>query len=319
MVERIVYVLGAGASYDAGGPLIRDFFSNMSERSANVHSQYFEGDDKYSKLKAIYQDWAKTNANPNIEGFFKNVEFNVSIGKAFRDPRDDSAIESAILKRWLEWYIAAFVRNSVAFQRNPPKYYGEFAKTLKGWGKRYSIVTFNYDLVFEKAIMREFGTLDYKIGVTDVSYSTGIPFVKLHGALNWLWCPKCGRIEIHDQPVGQKYNRVACLKKCGGYKERLMVPPNPGKEKYVEILSRLWKKADKLLSEADSIVIVGYSLPEIDVTARELLAGPVRKVSNFDIVNNNLNALNSVSDRLGRKVYTHMPRTFRDYVAAISS
>lgn len=314
-----MYVLGAGASYDAGGPLIRDFFSNMSERSARVHREYFEGDEKYSTLKAIYEQWAKMEKEANIEGFFKNVEFNVSIGRSYQDPWDGSAIDSAILKRWLEWYIAAYVRNSVAIQRTPPKYYEEFARTLKRWGKRYSIITFNYDLVFEKAILREFGAVDYKIGVTNRLYSTGIPFVKLHGSLNWLWCPKCDRIEIHDQPVGQKYNRVACVKKCGGYKERLMVPPNPGKTKYLEILNRLWKKANRLLSEADSIVFIGYSLPEIDVSARELLADPVRRVFHFDIVNSNLEALRNVSERLGRKSDIDIPRSFRDYVAAISS
>jgi len=319
MVERVVYVLGAGASFDAGGPLIKDFFSDESERSARVHSEYFDGDEKYSALKAVYDDWAKITQNPNVEGFFKKVEFYDTINKDFEDPRKGELIKPGTLKRWLEWYIAAYVRNSVARQRNPPQYYQQFAGSLKGWGMRYSVITFNYDLVLERAIIGERRSVDYKLGQIGKTYSSGIPFLKLHGSLNWVYCPDCGRWEIYEEPVGHKYNRMACTRKCGGYKERLIVPPNPSKGEYLGVLNELWRKADRLLSQADEIVIIGYSLPEIDISARELLVDSVREVERFEIVNSNPGALQSVARRLGRTSDTPVPRTFKDYVTAICS
>jgi len=208
MVERVVYVLGAGASFDAGGPLIKDFFSDGSERSAKVHSEYFDGDEKYSALKAVYDDWAKITQNPNVEGFFKKVEFYDTINKDFEDPRKGELMKPGTLKRWLEWYIAAYVRNSVARQRNPPQYYQQFAGSLKGWGMRYSVITFNYDLVLERAIIGERRSVDYKLGQIEKTYSSGIPFLKLHGSLNWVYCPDCGRWEIYEEPVGPLEERL---------------------------------------------------------------------------------------------------------------
>ena len=296
---------------------MRDFFSYESEWSAKVHSEYFDGDDKFLSLKAIYDGWAERTQAPNIEGFFKMVEFRDNIGKDFVDPRSGYVIKSGTLKGWLEWYITAYVRNSVARRRNPPRHYQEFARVLSP--RWHTIITFNYDLVFEQAIIAEHGSVDYRLGRFDKLHSSGIPFLKLHGSLNWLWCPECDRWEIYDEPVGHKYNRVSCTKKCGGYKERLIVPPNPSKGEYLGVLYALWKKADKSLSTADRIVIVGYSLPEIDISARELLVDSVKKVAGFEIVVNNREALSDVAKRLGRDSDTQVPRTFKDYVTALSS
>ncbi|MBE0633626.1 hypothetical protein IH574_03570 [Candidatus Bathyarchaeota archaeon] len=54
MVERVVYVLGAGASHDAGGPLISDFFSTNTEKNARIHANYFNSNERFLALKAAY-------------------------------------------------------------------------------------------------------------------------------------------------------------------------------------------------------------------------------------------------------------------------
>ena len=313
-------MLGAGASYDAGGPLVRDFFSRDSERSASIHRQYFDGIGKFEIMERMYRNWAQYETNPNVESFFKRVEFQNLIDRDFEDPLNGDVVKPETFLRQLVWYINAYVRNSVAFQRNPPGYYFDFARSLKRRGKRFSILTFNYDLVFERAIIDELGGVDYKLGKFrgDYTHSDGIPFLKLHGSLNWLWCRNCGRIDIFDKPVGHKYNRVACTRRCGGYKEPLIVPPNPNKELYLHVVYDLWKKADKLLSGADRIVIAGYSLPEIDASARELLLDHVRNTKRFDIINSSIDSFHSIARRLGRVSDTPLPTSFKDYVRTIS-
>ena len=317
MVERTVYVLGAGASFDAGGPLIKDFFSVENEKSRRVHERYFYSDDKFLSLKSIYDDWAQKNTYPNVEGFFKKVEFQGLIGKRFLDTHTSSAIIPSTVEDWLVWYIAAYVTRSIQAQKNRPSDYQEFVQSLKGYGRRSAVLTFNYDLVVDETMLDEFRELDYGIG--DVwgmkEVSRGIPLIKLHGSLNWIQCPDCGRLEVWDEPIAHKHNRVSCVKKCGGYKERLIVPPNPSKGPHLENIYRLWKKADKLLSEADRIVLIGYSMPQIDTSARELLTDPVRRVREFEIVNTDVGTLVTLESALGRKSSISKAMSFSEFVS----
>lgn len=326
MVERVVYVLGAGASHDAGGPLVKDFFSRETERSKTVHTNYFDGDSKFSALESIYADWSSRTKNPNIESFFKRVEFQTLIGKPFENPLTGERTRPEVFYQYLVWYIAAYVRNSIAYQRQAPKCYRDFAASLKTRGKKQSILTFNYDLVFEKAIIDELGGIDYRLGRLrqHPDYCRGIPLLKLHGSLNWQWCPKCDNIYIFDEPVGHRYNRVSCTSRCGGLRERLVVPPNPNKQAYLETIYGLWSKADRLLSEADRVVIIGYSVPEIDISAQELLknAAIAAEDIHIEIVNPDLGAIGDIASRLGlRRLdtgghlnYAPVPLDFKKYV-----
>jgi len=318
MVEKVVYVLGAGASYDAGGPLIRDFFSRESAKTMRVHSNYFDGDDKFRILEAAYETWARKTENPNVEGFFQRVDFQNLIGREFESKFTSSSVKPDTLYRYLVWYIAAFVRNCIADQRNPPGYYFDFASSLVKRGKRYSVLTFNYDLVLERAMLKELGELDYRLGALwgHKEFCKGVPLIKLHGSLNWLWCPKCGRIDVKDEPVGHKYNRISCNARCGGFRERLIVPPNPRKEEYLQLVYGLWRNAYSLLMAADRIVLVGYSLPDVDSSARELLLEPAETVKRFDIINSSPNALQALERKLRRRSDTPNATQFKDFVNA---
>jgi NAD-dependent SIR2 family protein deacetylase len=316
MVENIVYVLGAGASFDAGGPLTRDFFSSSSERSRTVHQRYFEKDRKFQSLATIFRNWAAYEQDANVERFFKRIEFQTLINKKFLDPVTSSAVNPEVVHEWLVWYIAAYVTRSVETQHDCPSYYEDFVKGLKKWGTHPAVLTFNYDLVIDDIMIQEFRHLDYSLG--DIrgmkEVSKGVPLIKLHGSLNWLMCPDCGRIEVSDAPLAHHYKREACVKSCGGYLERLIVPPNPTKSQYIQNIYDLWRKADVLLSKADKIVIIGYSLPEIDTDARELLSDPVRRVKAFEIVNTDAKALLTLESRLGRKCASEEAMSFSDYI-----
>lgn len=83
LVEKVVYVLGAGASNDAGGPLISDFFSMNTEKNERVHLNYFRSKEKYLALEAAYDRWAKDVDEPNVEGFFQRVEYQTLMRENF--------------------------------------------------------------------------------------------------------------------------------------------------------------------------------------------------------------------------------------------
>jgi NAD-dependent SIR2 family protein deacetylase len=163
--------------------------------------------------------------------------------------------------------------------------------------------------------------LDYKLGRIwgQKKFCRGVPLVKLHGSLNWLWCPKCRKVYVEDGPVAARYKRESCTARCGGMLQPLIIPPNAQKGEYLKTISGLWRQARSILLSADRIVIVGYSLPDVDTSAEQLLMEPVQHVKRFDVINSHPAALHAVEGKLRRKSDTPVATPFRDYVKAITT
>ncbi len=73
------------------------------------------------------------------------------------------------------------------------------------------------------------------------------------------------------------------------------------------------------MNQADKIVIVGYSLPDADTSARELLMEPVQRTSRFDVINSHPSALSAVEKKLNRKSDAPAATPFRDYVKTLTA
>lgn len=328
MTEHVVYVLGAGASYDAGGPLIRDFFSRSRANDAKIYPRRFDNSSRYLTIEALYHSWAGNEYQPNMEKFFQQVSLNKITGEKFVDPRTQVKLDPETVERYLTWYIASYIRHSVAAQRMP-RYYSDFAQSMEKRGKRYSVITFNYDMVLENAIIRELGSVDYGFGpirgLKDFTDPDAVKVIKLHGSLNWLRCPLCGNLEISKQPVAHVFRREVCGSRCNGLKEPVIVPPVQNKEEYLGPRNEVWSNARRTLSKADRLIVIGYSLPDFDVAARQLLANSLVDGPSLEIVNRNQATILDVARKLGlidpnhRLKYTPAPMTFHEYVDSITS
>ncbi|MHB1167173.1 MAG: SIR2 family protein [Carboxydocellales bacterium] len=118
------------------------------------------------------------------------------------------------------------------------------------------ILTFNYDLVVEKALERQHFGFDYLLSPTgsdvqnnsQTSLLSAIPVIKLHGSINLFFCTRCNHIQ------------QACSEN-----DRNMVCSN------CALITRLWHSAFKYLSRANILIVIGYSLPAADILAAQLL------------------------------------------------
>ena len=339
MVEDIVYILGAGASYDAGGPLIRDFFSMKGRYDAKVYPAYFLNPShpadmkRYQLLLATYSHWAQTTQNPNIEIFFQSISDRSVSGRTFYDPISGAKIDNERMKSSLIWYICAYIRHSIAAQINPPQYYNDFAHFLSKRKKHSTIISFNYDLVFENALIKAGVGVNYRLdegvhyvleGEPKKLYTEGVPFLKLHGSTNWWKCDTCDNFwVVGKRQIGRQYPKYKCWSNCTGQKIPVIIPPVKDKTPYLRPDNQLWKEADKLLSRADRIIIIGYSVPEIDTASQELLKIHVRKLGYVDIIVRSAKTQQDIAGRLGLDImqvplpYTAVPTSFRDFVKAI--
>lgn len=174
-----------------------------------------------------------------------------------------------------------------------------------------SIITFNYDLLVEKAL-DVIGAANgpfvfrfphcYRLGnITSVTQVRGLPqfknhgvdtigvsVFKLHGSLNWLSrhtsnSPKPRTLfapnrEIHvaNSPLIATDLRWRRNRRTI-YMKPIIVPPVSGKRGMMHNeLNPLWDQAAKKLREADRIVVAGYSCPPLDIEARMLLSENLR-------------------------------------------
>jgi hypothetical protein len=161
-----------------------------------------------------------------------------------------------------------------------------------------TVISTNYDLVADTALMflsesrtPGGGIPNYYCGVANMAtlppqqkFGT---LLKLHGSLNWLYCRTCQRLELgatestrfiakFQHIVGRDLRSSltadgAPCPVCGRALRPLLVAPSHLKDYRNPHLAQVWYEAQRVLRQADSVVFVGYSLPDDDVEVVYLL------------------------------------------------
>lgn len=162
-----------------------------------------------------------------------------------------------------------------------------------------TFISLNYDLIADNAIIRHgersgrLGVPDYGCDIATDAYRD-LPrtakLFKLHGSLNWLYCPGCHRLDVGVSETGRMYkvlnqlyqeaynrleDRYSCLgaacRECGANVRPVMVTPTYLKDYRNPHISRTWYEAERSLRQAHRVIFVGYSLPEDDLAVTYLL------------------------------------------------
>ena len=132
-----------------------------------------------------------------------------------------------------------------------------------------------------------------------------INLYKIHGSLNWLYCPICNSLTLTPYEGGvmriiEKINQAKCLN-CGELTVPIIVPPTYFKNMSNVFLSTVWHEAEKTLRDSDVLVFCGYSFPEADMHIKYLLkrVQTSRKKDNLKIivVNNHSKKRNSLREK----------------------
>lgn len=303
-MSEIVFILGAGASREAGAPLMGDFIDKAREIHRRGESDKFKDDfDRiFQAISSLQSVHSKSQLNiDNIESIFAAFEMGQLINRLPGMSNSDTESLFVSMKR----VIYKTLEKAINFKGHkdeivaaPPDSYHSFAKLLdnlnsEGKQSRCSIITFNYDLALDYALYFTRQSVDYcMIQVNE--QRRYIPLMKLHGSLNWAECQKCGEIIPWDfDNFFQKFRFHPFLKPsdsvrldvpsklsscgiehCGQYvqSEPFIIPPTWNKTMYHPRLSRVWSRAASELSNAENIFVIGYSLPESDYFFRQLYA-----------------------------------------------
>ena len=145
-----------------------------------------------------------------------------------------------------------------------------------------TFLSLNYDRLLDDALLalKEQGVyMDYVIDFRNPEEEwspplpgKGVPFLKLHGSLNWLYCPTCSTVRLTPGESVEKYLlRGEVCEKDGSDQQVLLVPPSWHKEYVNPYFVAIWHRAERELRQVGKVVFIGYSLPESDIQVRYLL------------------------------------------------
>lgn len=356
-MSNIVFILGAGASKQANAPLMGDFLDvaydlwklNLVKDADENFRAVFSG---RSVLKQ-----AHSNAQfdiKNIESVFAAFEMANMIGQfPGYSPRGIAELVAStkkVIQRTLEETIVFHLPSDETGRFYPPDPYRGFTDLVKYLkdddakpNQSVTIITFNYDLAIDFAL--NVAQLPFSYCLEETASDEIIPLLKLHGSLNWAQCSdkRCNKIiemNFWDTPYFQKsYNfssvehnarmRVSRILPQFHHHEKVVnsdpfiVPPTWNKSQYNEFIAPVWKRAAKELSDADSIFVIGYSLPPTDMFFRDLYAlGTVGDtiLKRFWVFNPDKNVEKRFRAILGpgaEQSFRMFPSTFQEAIADI--
>jgi NAD-dependent SIR2 family protein deacetylase len=326
--KKVVYILGAGFSKDAGGLLMNEFL-----RRRQLGSRRETLNRIYPKIKRFMQQSIQDGVigpDWNIEEFFNLVSEADLLKLKFKRSGENDWEASKIYRDLVDCIVNELLLSmrKKLRNRNPqlPSHYVDF-------GKRYvkrdvTIITFNWDHIPEWLLFSKFGSLDYCLDVDNVkkvnrnlgNIFKGIKLLKLHGSVNWLICENPNHpIHIYNSWQAQKVRLDSC-RKCDCQLYKMVVPPVWHKRGYAQRIGELWETAADELCDADKIVIIGYSLPIFDISAKYLLllSSYLNSKVKVEIVNGR-----DFDDERYKQIFKHAMEirntkmSFKDYVANV--
>lgn len=307
-MAKTVFILGAGASHEAGAPVMKDFLDVAEEVAGSPELDIVvNGVNKFNRTYSNFpvrpdnlEDIFAVFEMAKVLGYFPGLKpeevkdlvpaMSAVIGKTLDETMDYTLVEHAKGG----WYPHA------------PDVYANFVSLVRDIrGKAphkhdVAVITFNYDVALDWA----FADRSYSDSTQCISYALGepsrggIPLLKLHGSLNWAkfkdedgekvvpwdinsyldarvarspWDPRSEAeksVKIHMSEHIKQHR----FSDAAPIVAPFIIPPTWNKSGHYGEISSVWAAAARALSGAKNIFVLGYSMPETDVFFRHLMA-----------------------------------------------
>jgi hypothetical protein len=285
---KTVFILGAGASADAGLPLMNNFFDKAKRifKQFNSLPEIVKNKEHFERVFNFIADLQPIYAKAfldldNIETLFGALE----MAEILERLGDKTLDEIAQIKKSLIKVIIITIEFNTNLYISEDEYQSKgsipvlIRSLYKGFDEKFrrmfcdfSFITFNYDLVIDYALRKNGLIFNYFLNGGE-----NIPLLKLHGSVNWI--KNNDDDAIHIAKVNE---RMTSLKGTDilfttiganlidDYQTPVIVPPTWNKSQHQKTIKQVWQKAATELAEAEILFIIGYSLPESDMFFRYL-------------------------------------------------
>lgn len=284
---REVFFVGAGASKADGALLQNEIFRDY------FRAALWPPEDALNRgLRRFFRDfWGldvaaapEADAYPTFEEALGILELAVSRGESFAGypllPEQPSLQQA---REALVFLIARALRAKLT---DGDSNHDRLVRRLNQAGrlKDTAFISLNYDILLDNAVIRQGRNFDLDYGVEFTNYAQAgdwhrpdperaVPLLKLHGSLNWLYCPTCITLTLtpEDKRVASLVENPQTCAACASRMTPIIVPPTYLKATANIYLQSIWQRAERLLLEAERIVFCGYSLPDADLNIKYLL------------------------------------------------
>lgn len=287
MTNKTVFILGSGFSKDVADlPLLGKLSDEVRDHLVSIKDSIPEYDAALSCLDGI--------SSPVQQ----NIEYILTLlrsGNIWR-PREIASVRRGVSSVILDVIADVIEEKQNADGPGTRRNWDSLAALIKLWKLHSStIVTFNYDVLIELASRKVYAGQEAHAGAfyvgafSDLANRTdpgSSPFkadfkiVKLHGSTNWYYS---GNDDFSGEPIYfdslTQLTVRAQIDDNKGDLKKLIIPPLLDKDPYMNhSLVRLqWETAYKAIIQASNIFVLGYSLPDTDLSARLMLEEAYQK------------------------------------------
>lgn len=146
-------------------------------------------------------------------------------------------------------------------------------------------VSLNYDIIIDNVLLNMEKSIapDYGIKFTNYSIENpksydgfnleGIHLLKLHGSLNWLYCPTCNEMEItlNEKGAIRAITGDKTCEKCQSIMDPIIIPPTFYKDLRNPFVQQVINQVFQKFCLSKRIIFCGYSFADADIHFKYLL------------------------------------------------
>ncbi|MBU0515656.1 MAG: SIR2 family protein [Proteobacteria bacterium] len=286
MSIKDVVILGAGASASDGAPVQSQLFQSYFKESVNGTDEFTKEIEQFFKHFFGIDPWRIEDHTefPTFEEVLGILEIAISREESFRNyPLMPSAPKIQNARERIVFLIARILQETL--QQNITKH-NELVLNLHRNNKLLTtaFISLNYDILIDNALTRMYDDVDLDYGVEFTNFQRvddwrpprpdkSVNLLKLHGSLNWLYCPTCASLTItpKDKAVSTLVDHPIECDDCGSNMVPIVIPPTFFKVMSNYFLQTIWRKAEGVLLETERLIFCGYSFPDADIHIRYLL------------------------------------------------
>lgn len=320
--------LGAGASASEGAPMQNKLFLNyfktiigkkddqlseMNSELKNFFIKMFNIDFNVSEKQLQMVDF------PTFEEALGVLDLAEARNESFKDFSNlNIQSGSGKLKR-LRLYLTLLMAKTIhdnLFESK--KVHSRLVRNLINNGTLLNTVfiSTNYDILIDNALANSYPNYDLDYGVDFINFNEPdnwskplhniVPLYKIHGSLNWLYCPTCNNLRLTPKEKGiitlinenQYLENTATCRRCETVYSPIIVPPTFYKDFTNVFLNLVWNKAEQELLNTNHIIFCGYSFPEADMHIKYLIKRIQKNRNNqrikFSVINNHSGKIDEV-------------------------
>ena len=325
---KICIFLGAGASAAENLPIQNEIFSRYFKYNLPKHPDSEMNKKLVDFFKEIFNiDVLDDNIDkvnfPTFEEVLGILDMADQRMEAFKNFGTDTYNNKNTSINLLRQYLILLTANSINnASKESNKYHELLLKNLIKSNRLLdtTFISVNYDIHIDNTISKLYDKkkmpimLDYGVDFTNFNYKEStwkrpkgdtVKLYKIHGSLNWLYCPICSSLTLTPYEGGvmrilNNQKDATCLN-CREYTVPIIVPPTYFKNMSNVFLSTVWNKSERALRESDLLIFCGYSFPEADMHIKYLLkrvqTSRLKEKLKVIVVNNHAKKRNSLREK----------------------